>query len=215
MPREARPERLEEPYWRARVAELSRLAGRGMSHAPMVFLGDSLIQGWDLPVWEQHYGRHGAANFGVSGDFVQGLLWRLGEGGQWPATLRPRLAVILIGTNNASYRSPPQDTALGIAEVVRLVRRQSPGTRVLLLGLLPRGADRTDPARRLNEAVNELIARCANGQSVFFADPGRVLLDRQGHLADQLAPDRLHLSAEGYSRLSLAMDADIRALMAR
>ena len=215
MPREAKPEQLEDPYWRARVAELSRVAARDMSYATMVFLGDSLTQGWDLPNWEANYGQRGAANFGVNGDFVQGLLWRLQAGGQWSATLRPKLAVLLIGTNNASYNSPPEDTALGIAEAVRLIRQRSPSTRVLLVGLLPRGAEANDPARRINQRVNELIARCGDGQWIFYVDPGPVLVDRQGRLSDTIAYDRLHLRAEGYARLSAALEPSIRALLAR
>lgn len=215
MPREARPELLEEAYWRARVAELSRVAARGMDHAAIVFLGDSITQNWDLPNWEANYGQRGAVNLGVGGDFVQGLLWRLQAGGQWPATLRPKLAVVLIGTNNATYNSPPEDTALGIAEVLRLIRQRSPGTRVLLLGILPRGADANDPARRLNQRVNEMIARCADGQSVVYVDPSPALLDRQGRLSPVIANDLLHLTPDGYARLSAVLDPVIRSILAR
>lgn len=215
MPREARPERLEDPGWLARTAELSRVAARGMGGAEMIFLGDSIIQSWHPPNWAANYAPRGGVNFGVSGDFVQGLLWRLQEGGQWPATLRPKLAVLLIGTNNASYNSRPEDTALGIAEVVRLIRRRSPATRVLLLGILPRGADATDPARRLNTRVNGMIARCADNEGVFYAEPGPVLLDSRGRLSEAIAPDRLHLSPEGYARLSAALEPTIRSLLSR
>lgn len=215
MPREARPERLHYPPSLQRVAELSRVAAGGLAEARMIFLGDSITQAWDPPTWAAYYAGRGAVNFGVMGDFVQGLLWRLREEGHWPATLRPRLAVLLIGTNNASYDSRPEDTALGIAEVVRLIRRRSPTTRVLVLGILPRGADASDPARRLNARVNELLARCADGEWVFYADPGPVLLDARGRLAAAIAPDRLHLAPEGYARLSAALEPTIRDLLAR
>lgn len=213
MPREARPERLDEPYWRARSAILSRVTSGDLSRANLVFLGDSITENWDRRDWEANYARYGALNLGVSGDFVQGLLWRLTEGGQWPATLRPRLAVLLIGTNNASFNSPPENTALGIAEVLREIRRRSPDTRVLLLGILPRGAGADDPARRLNERVNEMVARCADGTSVHYLDAGPALLDGQGRLAPAIAPDRLHLSPKGYARLSAAIEPTLRAIL--
>ena len=213
LPREARPERLEDPYWRARVAELTRVAGRDMSYARMIFFGDSITHVWHLPVWEQHYGSRGGVNFGVAGDFTQGLLWRLQQGGQWPASLRPKLAVLLIGTNNAAYSAPAENTALGIAEAVRLVRQRSPATRVLIIGILPRGVEPSDPARRLNQRVNELVARCADNRWVFFTDVGNALLDRQGRLTEQMSQDHLHLTAEGYARLSAALAPTIDALM--
>ncbi|MFH5923157.1 GDSL-type esterase/lipase family protein [Roseomonas xinghualingensis] len=213
MPREARPEYMDGDYWRARVAELSRIASRDMSYAQMIFLGDSITHSWHLPVWEQYYGQRGGVNFGAAGDFVQSMLWRLQQGGQWPASLRPKLAVLLIGTNNSVYSAPPENTALGIAEVVRLIRQRSPTTRILLVGILPRGADAADPQRRLNQRVNELIARCADNRFVFYTDVGGVLLDRQARLTEQIAPDRLHLSAEGYARLSAALEPAIQPLM--
>ncbi|MBP0444033.1 GDSL family lipase [Roseomonas sp. SSH11] len=213
LPREAKPELLEDPYWRARVAELSRVASRDMSYARMIFFGDSITHVWHLPVWEQYYGSRGGVNFGVAGDFTQGLLWRLNQGGQWPASLKPKLAVLLIGTNNAAYSAPPENTALGIAETVRLIRQRSPATRVLIIGILPRGADASDPARRVNQRVNELVSRCADQRWVFYVDVGNALLDQQGRLSEQIAHDRLHLTAEGYARLSAALAPTINALM--
>ena len=215
MPREARPEYMDEAYWRARVAELSRIAGRDMSYADMIFFGDSIVHGWHLPVWEQYYGRRGGVNFGVGGDFVQGLLWRLRQGGQWPDSLRPKLAVIMIGTNNSTYAAPPADTALGIAEIVRLIRQRAPATRILLVGILPRGLDASDPGRRLNQRVNELIMRCADNRWVFYTDVGPALLDRQGHLSPRIAADGVHPTAEGYSRLAAALEPVLGGLLAR
>ncbi|MBP0494785.1 GDSL family lipase [Roseomonas sp. SG15] len=215
MPREAKPEQLTDPYWRARTAELSRVAGRGLGYAQTIFLGDSITQSWDPPIWETYFGSRGAVNFGVGGDFVQGLLWRLQEGGQWPATLRPRAAVLLIGTNNASYNSPPEDTALGIAEVIRVIRRRSPGTRILLLGLLPRGADASDPARQINQRVNALIAPCADNRSVFYADLGHVLVDQAGRALPGVFVDGLHLTPNGYARLVAVLEPQIANMVGR
>ncbi|SHI90288.1 Lysophospholipase L1 [Roseomonas rosea] len=215
MPREARPEYLEEPNWRARVADVSRLVAADAGRAQIVFLGDSITQGWFPQVWEQFYGHRAALNLGVAGDFTQGLLWRIQPGGQWPANLRPKLAVLLIGTNNAGFAQQPEDTALGIAEIIRVIRQKSPSTKVLLVGLLPRGADASDPLRRMNQRVNELIARCADNQSVFFTDPGSMLVDGQGRLSDQVAFDRLHLSYVGYAILAAGLEPSIRYLLAR
>jgi beta-glucosidase len=215
LPREARPDYLEEPNWRARVAEVSRLVAADAGRAQVVFLGDSITQGWFPQVWEQFYAHRAALNLGVAGDFTQGLLWRLQAGGQWPANLRPRLAVLLIGTNNAGFAQQAEDTALGIAEVVRVIREKSPGTKILLVGLLPRGADASDPLRRMNQRVNALIARCADNQSVFFTDPGSMLVDGQGRLSDQVAFDRLHLTYVGYAILAAGLEPSIRYLLGR
>jgi beta-glucosidase len=214
-PKEALPAYLEEAHWRARVAELGRLTPADYSRAQIVFLGDSITQGWFPVIWEQFYAHRAALNLGVTGDFTQGMLWRLQQGGQWPSTLRPKIAVLLIGTNNSLNAQQPEDTALGVAEIVRLIRQKSPGTRVLIVGILPRGPDATDPARRANIRVNEMVARCADNQTVFFTDPGSMLVDGQGRLSDQMAHDRLHLTYVGYAVLAAGLEPSIRYLLAR
>ena len=212
-PREVRPEPQGDPGWQVRVAELERQAlGPEAAAAQMLFLGDSLVQGWAPLIFEHFYGDRAALNYGVSGDTTQSLLWRLARlplGG----TLRPRLAVVLVGTNNTAAGSRPEDTALGIAEVVRTIRRRSPQTRVLLVGLLPRGGLPTEPMRVANERVNALVAGCADGQTVFYTAPGSMVVDRAGRLSDQVAYDYLHLTWLGYGILSAALEPQIRRLL--
>ncbi len=213
LPREARPEQITDQPWLLRVTELERLAltAEG-SPAQLLFLGDSLVQGWAPLVFEHFYGDRQALNFGANGDTTQSLLWRLarlplGTG------MKPRLAVILVGTNNTAAGSKPEDTALGIAEAVRSIRRRSPQTRVLLVGLLPRGGLPAEPMRLANDRVNALVAGCADGQTVFYTGPGSMLVDRAGKLSDQIAYDYLHLTWLGYGILSTALEPQIRRLL--
>ncbi|MFC7474516.1 GDSL-type esterase/lipase family protein [Dankookia sp. GCM10030260] len=213
LPREARPEPLGDQSWLLRVTELERLALGGEAQpAQMLFLGDSLVQAWAPLVFEHFYGDRQAVNFGAGGDTTQSLLWRLsrlplGSG------LKPRLAVVLVGTNNTAAGSRPEDTALGIAEVVRTIRRRSPQTRVLLVGLLPRGGLASEPMRAVNDRVNALVAGCADGQTVFYTAPGSMVVDRAGRLSDQVAYDHLHLTWLGYGILSAALEPQIRRLL--
>ena len=213
MPKEAVPSYLEDANWRGRVAQLSGITASDLSRYQMVFLGDSLTQGWFPLIFEQFYGHRSALNLGVGGDFTQGLLWRITQGGHWPASLRPRVAVLLIGTNNATFTDRAEDTALGIAEIVRAIRQRSPTTRILLVGILPRGADGNDAARAMNRRVNALIARCADNQYVFYADPGPMLTDAYGRMSDQMAYDRLHLTMVGYSILAAGLEPTVQRLL--
>jgi len=213
LPREAQPEYLADPGWQGGVAAVSQqLAATDVGRARLVFLGDSITASWFPLIYQQFYGHRSPLNLGVGGDFTQGMLWRL-EHGQWPVALRPQAVVLLIGTNNAQYSNRPADIALGIAEVIRFINRQSPQTRILLVGLLPRGADASDPVRRVTEQVNVLIARCADQRSVFYSDAGTMLVDGQGRLPEQLAFDRLHLTMVGYAVLAAAMEPQIRRLL--
>ncbi|KAA5609346.1 GDSL family lipase [Rhodovastum atsumiense] len=211
-PADAQPTYLPIPSWRERATLLEReLAARQGARAGMLFLGDSIVEGWYQVVFDLFYAQRGAINLGIGGDTTQGLLWRLAR---TPLnTLRPRLVVVLIGTNNLWPSKAPEDVAYGIGEVISQIRQRSPDSRILLLGLMPRGPGPEHPLRQLQQKVNTLIARCADGVSVFYADPGALLLDAQGRLPAQIAQDFLHPSWVGYGILSGALEPTIRRLL--
>ena len=212
MPAEAVATPNPLPMWQTQVEAIAkRLPQMGRETKRMVFLGDSITASWDPVVFSQAFGTRAPLLLGVGGDTTQGLLARLP--GEW-GPLRPRLAVLLIGTNNTKWGTgAPADVALGIAEVVRAIHARSSGTRVLVLGVLPTGADPGDPLRAVNAKVNALVARCADGDTTFYLDAGPALLDRTGHLAANVSFDMLHLTPYGYTLLAAALEPDVRRIM--
>lgn len=98
----------------------------------IVFFGDSITQWWPWREFKDRYTqKQGAVNFGIGGDQVQNLLWRV-ENGEMDG-ISPRVAVVLIGTNNLGSNSPEQ-IAAGITKVVEAIHQKSKTTKVLLLG---------------------------------------------------------------------------------
>lgn len=210
MPAAASPAPLDNPLWHDFVAQADRAAAAvDRGRVQLVFLGDSITATWDAAAFARHFGRWRTLNLGVPGDYTQGMLWRLER--QW-AGLQPRLAVLLIGTNNAGV-TPPADTALGIAEVVRLVQARSPGTKVLLLALLPRGEAVADPLRLANGQVNRLAAGCADGRAVVFLDAGTALTGPDGRLVPGYFTDGLHPSPAGFAALAAAIAPTVERMM--
>lgn len=213
MPAEATPQPVKIDEWQKRQEQISqRLAGKDVSATRLVFIGDSITQGWDPALWDQFWGAYNPLNLGLWGDLTQGALWRL-TNGQWDPRLHPKVVVILIGTNNANWHSRPEDTALGIAEIIRFVRNRSPTSKVLLLGILPRGADSSAPERSVNAEVNRLIQRCADGQTVVYAEPGRAMASADGRISNQVLFDFLHPTMIGYGILGGAIQAQVRKMM--
>ena len=213
MPAEATPHPVDVNDWRQRSAQIDQqLAGKDLSWVRLVFLGDSITQGWEPTMWTLFWGGRAPLNLGLWGDLTQGLLWRLNNG-QWSPSLRPQLVVLLIGTNNAGWGSRPEDTALGVAEIIRFIQTRSPSTKVLLLGITPRGPDASAPERPVNARVNELIQRCADNQSVVYLDPGRSMLGADGRISNQVLFDYLHPTMVGYAILGGAIDAQVRRMM--
>lgn len=215
LPREATPEALNWPEWRSLVDGLTaRLRSTDVSRTRIVFLGDSITQGWQPNLFEQFYGHRAALNLGISGDATQGMLWRL-QNGHWPARLQPQAIVLLIGTNNIGVGNRPEDVAVGIGQVIEQLRRLAPQAKIVLVGVLPRGIYANDPMRQPIARLNQMIAACGDNRQVFYTEPGQLMLDGQGVLFDWIAYDWLHLSLVGYAILSTAIEGHLRLALQR
>lgn len=181
----------------ARQAEVLRRA-RETAEAPVIFLGDSITQGWEdagRAVWEREFAPLGALNLGVSGDRTEHVLWRLQEAPL--ARLKPRAIVILIGTNNLGHgSSDAEQTLAGVRAVVARVREQAPAAAVLLLEIFPRG-ERLNPMRGDIAQINQAL-RAHPGDGVRTLALGDRWVNADGTLAVDVLPDLLHLSEAGY-----------------
>lgn len=164
----------------------------------VIFIGDSITEGWEKAgkeAWAKHFARFKPMNAGISGDRTEHVLWRLDHGTIEGIT--PKVAVLMIGTNNARTSTPVQ-IADGITAIVTKLREDLPETKILLLGIFPRGADPSDPLRQTNEAANAIVKDLDDGEHVFYRDIGQAFLTADGVLEKKIMPDLLHLSAEGY-----------------
>lgn len=182
-------------------------------NADLLFIGDSITQGWEgsgKEVWKKHYeGRH-AVNLGIGGDRTQHVLWRLENGNL--ENIHPKLAVLMIGTNNSGTNSSAE-IAAGITAIVKKLRDTLPQTKVLVLAVFPRGADAKDTKRQVNEGANALVAKLADDKNVFYLDIGKSFLAEDGTLSKEIMPDLLHLSPKGYQIWADSIESQVVTLM--
>lgn len=186
-----------EGSWIKRHESMNERVKEG--NVDLVFIGDSITQGWEgrgKGAWAKYYGDRNAVNLGIGGDRTQHVIWRLDNGNLEGIT--PKAAVIMIGTNNSNNNSPEQ-IAEGVTKIVRQLRTKTPDTKILLLATFPRGADPSDARRQVNEKSNEIVAKLADGEHVFFLDIGKNFLGEDGTLSKEIMPDLLHLSEQGYA----------------
>jgi lysophospholipase L1-like esterase len=181
---------------------------------PLVFLGDSLTARWPRPIWNELFAPYGALNLGIGGDRTEELLWRLGHGnwGDGPDRLRPRLIVLMIGTNNLTAGRPARDIARGVGAILDFVRRTSPSSQVLLLKILPRRGDVALQRRR--DLLNRSLSAFA-GRRVDILDFSSAFVDAQGNPARLLYVDGLHLTEAGYRRYAELLTPEIRRRLRR
>jgi lysophospholipase L1-like esterase len=164
----------------------------------VLFLGDSITHGWEgQKAWKKYFEPLKAANFGIGGDQTGHVLWRLTDGDELTG-ITPKVAVLMIGTNN-SGRDSSEQIAEGITLVVTTIHKKSPTTKVLLLGVFPRGKDADTAIRKKLAGINKIVAKLDDeGKTVKYLDIGERFLEKDGSLSKDIMPDYLHLSARGY-----------------
>jgi beta-glucosidase len=198
--------------WMKRHEAMNKRVAEG--NVDIVFIGDSITQGWEgagRKVWEKCYGKKNAVNLGIGGDQTQHVLWRLQHGNL--KGIQPKLAVVMIGTNNASGGHSPEQIAEGIELIVQEIQKQSPMTKILILGVFPRGATEEDRLRQVNAKTNKIITKMADNKKVYYLDIGKDFLKEGGKLTTDIMPDRLHLSPEGYAIWARSIEPMVDQLM--
>lgn len=202
----------DEQWWADRNREKTAQAREGK--ARLAFIGDSITQGWEgagRPVWDKYYADRDPINLGFSGDRTEHVIYRLNNGNL--AKIQPEVAVIMIGTNNTGHlMQDPGEVAEGVREILNVLHTKSPDTKVLLLGVFPRGGTSWDPMRLNNVEINRRIQRFADGSKIHYMDISQVFLDDDGHLPTEIMPDRLHLNALGYQIWAEAIEPKLKEL---
>ena len=200
-----------EDWWKKRYEEKNKQTRTGP--CDLLFIGDSITQGWEgagKAEWEKRYANRKAINLGFSGDRTEHALWRLHRG-NFRGVKNPKAAVIMIGTNNTGHmEQPAEETAAGIEAVVKRLRVRCPKTKVLLLGVFPRGEKPDDSKRQLNVAINKSIAGLADGDSVHYLNLDNTFLSEDGTLSKDIMPDLLHLSPKGYELWAEAIEPKLK-----
>jgi beta-glucosidase len=163
------------------------------------FIGDSITQGWEgagKKVWQEFYDRRKVINFGVGGDRTQHVLWRI-EQGQLDG-IKAKVAVVMIGTNNSNNQDNTEAEILeGVAAIVQQIRTRQPDTKILLLGIFPRGKTFSGQRGKILQ-VNEALARLDDGSHIFYLDLGSQYIENDGSISKSIMPDYLHPNEAGY-----------------
>ena len=198
--------------WREQHDQLVAQARKGK--IDLLFVGDSLTKCWSREgrdVWTNHFEKLHSANFGISGDCTQNVLWRLQNGELDP--VQPKALVLLIGTNNITEGDKPEDIAQAVRAIIQEIRNRSPGTRILLLGVLPRRELASHRDRKTIRAINSLLSRLRDGDHVTYLDFGDKLLQPDGSLTKEVTKDFCHLTAKGYEIFAEAIQPVVESLL--
>lgn len=168
----------------------------------VAFLGDSLTEGCDL---EKYYPNYKTANRGIGGENTFGLEKRLKVSAY---DLKPKVAVMLIGTNNLETMFTNYES------ILKGLQANLPDTKIILVSLTPMG-EQWGRQNSLAAYNNVKIRLLAEQYGFAYVDVFSLLLDEK---TDTIRPEYtvegLHLTEKGYEVLAKAITPAIDAALA-
>ena len=110
------------------------------SSAKTLLIGDSLISNFSRypDVWKNYFSIHNKLNFGIPGDKIQNILWRLNNlNFSKHYSIRIIKHVFILGrTNNVNHKSP-EKIANGLVISGLSAQAQCQNAKVVIIPLLP------------------------------------------------------------------------------
>jgi lysophospholipase L1-like esterase len=220
------------PRWNARCIE--RVGAMIGKPCDILFIGDSITQNfgddkegnWDvadgvtlqyLPnpndirfpmtgrsVWEKYYGHRNALNFGVGADRTEHILWRMDN--LDIRQFKPRVVVILAGTNDTDTATPAQ-IAEGVKAVVDKAHQMFPAASIILVSILPKGGAVDKIAQ-----TNNILKTFADNHTIYYLDVYSQFKPA-GDGWEGIGFDKVHLYPQGYEIWASTMEPLLRKLL--
>ncbi len=167
----------------------------------VVFLGDSITQGWGDDFGKSFPGQK-VANRGISGDTSRGMLIRLQAD---VLDLHPAAVVMLMGTNDLEEKATPEVIAGNVKLILTALHSAQPQMPVILCQVFPSSASKSRPAAQIKQ-LNDLYAAAVKGDpQVTFVETNILYANADGDAKPEEFPDLLHPNAVGYAKWAAAL----------
>jgi lysophospholipase L1-like esterase len=196
-------------------ADNAALAPPASGESRVVFLGDSITDGWPLATY---FPGRPYVNRGISGQTTAQMLVRFRQD---VVALHPRAVLILAGTNDLAGNTGParlEDIESNFAALADLAAAH--GILAIFASVLPvhgyteaaRDYFALRPPASINELNRWLRAYCED-HGCRYLDYASHMQDGAGLLRRELADDGLHPNAAGYAVMAPLAEAAIRAAL--
>lgn len=162
----------------------------------IVFLGDSLTEGFDLV---KHVGRSDLRNRGLSGNMTDHVVYRLEE----IIKAKPKKVFLMIGINDLFQGKYPEEVFEQIVKILELIHDGSPDTWRYMQSVLPINETHLLMDEDLNTAIyklNDMLALyCMDEPMLRYVDLHTEFLGMNGQMDERYTFDGVHLSKAGYT----------------
>ena len=194
-------------------ADNAKLKQEAVAAGRVVFMGDSITDGWKLA---QSFPGKPFVNRGISGQTTPQMLVRM-----FPDVieLMPAAMIVLAGTNDIAGNTGPMSLGMianNIQAMTELAKQH--GIKVILCSVMPISdyTNRKQSSKRpptdilkLNTWIREYAAKAGAG----FADYYAATVDDKGMLKEGFSQDGLHPNSKGYELLKPVAEAAIEKIL--
>jgi lysophospholipase L1-like esterase len=176
----------------------------------VVFLGDSITDGWGRKPGTSFFPGKSYVNRGISGQTTPQMLVRFEQD---VVHLHPEVVVILAGTNDVAGNTGPETPAMiedNFRAMTDIARRN--GIRVVLASITPAarypwrpGVESVPEIRELNGWLRQYAAQ----QHLVYLDYYSAMADPDGAMKPGLSSDGVHPTQAGYAVMAPLAEAAI------
>jgi lysophospholipase L1-like esterase len=204
----------------ARYREENRkTAAPAKNEERVVFMGDSITDGWHNPSNGGFFPGKPYVNRGISGQTTPQMLIRFRPD---VIELKPKVVVILAGTNDIAGNTGPMTLAAIEANLTSMAELATTnGIRVVFASLLPVSDYEVRDGKPINQtvrrppaqilALNKWMKEFTQAHHLVYLDYFSAMVDDKGFLKDELSNDGLHPNAQGYAVMNPLAEAAIAA----
>jgi lysophospholipase L1-like esterase len=203
--------------WLARFKEADlKLGPPAPGEKRVVFMGDSITEGWHFDAPGGVFAAKPYINRGISGQTTPQMVLRFHQD---VIDLEPKVVVILAGTNDIAGNTGPmtaEDTENNLASMAEMAAENH--IRVVLCSILPAydypWQPGLTPAPKI-DALNEWIRNYAAQHGYVYVDYHSAMKDARDGLPANLSHDGVHPLPAGYDIMAPLVEAGIAKALAR
>lgn len=170
-----------------------------------LFLGDSITEQYDL---DKYYDGLPAVNSGIGGDTTDDILDDMEKR---VYQYNPSKVFLLIGTNDHSQEKSNEEIVNNIEKIIKLIKKNRPYCEIYLEAVYPVNdtdddkIDHNSVNGRSNEdikAINKKLKQLAKKYKITYIDMYSLLADEDDNLKLDYTREGLHISDEGYEKIT-------------
>jgi len=203
--------------WLARYLDADRkLAPSAAGENRVVFMGDSITEGWHFDGPDSFFAGKPYVNRGISGQTSPQMVIRFRQD---VIDLQPKVVVILAGTNDIAGNTGPmtlEQTEANIQDMAEIASANH--IKVVLCSVLPAydfpWKPGQEPAPKINK-LNDWIRAYAAEKGHVYVDYHSAMKDQRDGLPPNLSKDGVHPTHAGYVIMAPLVEAGIAKVLAQ